>query len=62
MNYGQYMSKKLARLPVDKSRNFEDVNFDNNDPPNQGAIDLVTKFSGRAEQEGQRQRDVLTTT
>ena len=59
------MSEKLIRLLVDGSRNFVDVTFDNNDPPNQGAIDLGTKFSefsDSAEQEGQRESTTTQTT
>ena len=54
--------QKLVTLPINESHNLVDVTFNNNDPPNQGAIDSGTKFSNSVEQEGQRQHYESTTT
>ena len=69
INYKEFMSENSIELSNrrrnnDKSRNFVDIELNDDDTLNQGAMDSVTEFSETediAEQEG-RERDNETTT
>ena len=71
MNYKEFMSRKSVKLPNrrrdnDESRNFVDINLNDDDTPNQGAMDSnsATDFSKTediAEQEGRERKNETTT-